>query len=90
MVDVLALPETPRQLVHWFLRHDRVTLTEVAAHLGQDHALARATLDTLVAEGFVQLQDYAGTPRYRLCLVARPPRQATTRFWATLGQKLDC
>ena len=89
MADVLALPDALRQLVTWMMRHDAVTLAEVAAHTGQETAAVHPMLDSLVAQGFVQLQDSAGTPHYRLCLVARRPRQAATNLWTTLGKKLD-
>jgi DNA-binding IclR family transcriptional regulator len=88
MADVLTLPDPLRQLAIWRLRQDAVSLEEVVAHLGQETEQARSLLDTLVVQGFAQVQNHDGVPRYRMSLLSRQRRQPARELWQTLGEKL--
>ena len=88
MADVLTLPDLLRQLATWMLRQEAVSLEEVVAHLGQETEQVCSLLDTLVAQGFTQVQDQHGVPQYRMCLLSRQRRQAALDLWQTLDEKL--
>jgi DNA-binding IclR family transcriptional regulator len=88
MADVLTLPDLLRQLATWMLRQNAVGLEEVAAHLGQETDQVRSLLDTLVVQGFTQVQDRQGVPRYRMCLLSRRRRQPALDLWQPLDKKL--
>ena len=88
MADVLALPDPLRQLATWMLRQDAVSLEKAVAHLGQETEQVRALLDTLVVEGFAQVQNHDGVPQYRMSLVSRPRRHPARDLWQTLNEKL--
>ena len=88
MADVLTLPDPLRQLATWMLRQEAVSLEEVVAHLGQETDQVRSLLDTLVAQGFTQVQDRQGVPQYRMRLLSRQRRQPTLDLWQTLDEKL--
>jgi DNA-binding IclR family transcriptional regulator len=88
MADVLALPDPLRQLATWMLRQDAVSLEKVVAHLGQETEQVRALLDTLVVEGFAQVQNHDGEPQYRMSLVSRQRCHPARDLWQTLDEKL--
>jgi amino acid permease len=75
IADVIALPEDQRQLVNWMMRREAVSLAEVAAHTGQDEAVARAALNGLVEQGFIRELEVDGETRYQLRLALRRGRQ---------------
>jgi len=88
MADVLTLPDPLRQLATWMLRQNAVSFEEVVAHLGQETDQVRSLLDTLVAQGFTQVQAQQGVPQYRMCLLSRQRRQSALDLWQTLDEKL--
>jgi DNA-binding IclR family transcriptional regulator len=77
MPEMLALPDEARTLVTWLLRQGEAGLSEVAALLEQEEAMARTLLTDLIAQGFVQQVRNEGEeqPRYRVRLAAKRGRQ---------------
>lgn len=75
MSAVLMLPDAQRRIVQWMLRQPECTLSEIAAHLGEDEAIARTLLDDLVDQDFVQEMNVGGTLYYRTKLASRRTHQ---------------
>lgn len=92
MADVFALPHSQRQIVTWMTREgmtgqETVSLADVAAHTGQDEAIVRTMLNTLVEQGFIGELEVDGETRYRPRLVSRRGRQLTEDIWQALDEK---
>jgi len=63
---------------------ETVSLADVATHSGQPEEAARAMLDALVGQGFVQELEVEGETRYRPRLVARRGRRLPEDVWQAL------
>jgi len=87
MADVLALPDSLRQLINWMMRRGEVSLAEVSAHVGQDEGVVRATLGELIVQGFVQEMEVGGEVRYRPRLAFRRGRRLPEGIWQALGDE---
>lgn len=55
MADVLVLPAEQRQLMVWLIRQQAATLAEAARHLACSETDAQALLESLLAQGHVQM-----------------------------------
>ncbi|MCC5666871.1 hypothetical protein LC653_23990 [Nostoc sp. CHAB 5784] len=67
MADILALPDSERQIVLWMLQTaEAVSLSEVAAYIGEDQEVTFTMLDYLVQRSFLQLLEGEGEPSYRI------------------------
>jgi hypothetical protein len=86
LADVFTLPDTLRHLVNWMMRRGEVNLTEVVTHIGQDESVARAILDRLVAQDFVQVMESKGEPHYQPRLAPRRGRKIPQGIWQALDQ----
>jgi hypothetical protein len=85
MTDVLGLPDRERELVSWIMRQGTVALPQVCAELAQDEPAALATLDGLIASGFLQTSEADGEQRYTVRVASRPVRRTGGRdLWKTL------
>ncbi len=87
MADVLALPDSLRQIINWMMRRGEVSLAEVAAHVGQDEDAVRTLLGELVEQGFVQKMEVGGEVRYRPRLALRRGRRLPEGIWQALGDE---
>jgi DNA-binding transcriptional ArsR family regulator len=65
MSDILELPDPLRETVLWMLRQREVTLSELAARLGEGAEAAREVLSNLVARGFLWETRVSSEARYR-------------------------
>ncbi|UCC64125.1 MAG: hypothetical protein JSV36_03440, partial [Anaerolineae bacterium] len=89
MADVLARPDSQRQILTWMTREgitgqETVSLADVMTHTGQPEAAARTMLNTLVEQGFIQELKGEGETRYQPRLAARRGRQLTEDIWQAL------
>jgi glutamate dehydrogenase (NAD(P)+) len=84
MAGIVALPDSLRQLVNWITRQNEVGFAEAVAHTGQDEAVVRTMLDTLLEQGFVRETDVAGESRYRVRLAPKRGRQLPQDIWQVL------
>ena len=84
MAGIVALPDPLRQLVNWITRQNEVRFAQVVAHTGQDEAVVRTTLDTLVEQGFVRETDVAGESCYRIRLAPKRGRELPRDIWQLL------
>lgn len=84
--DVLLLPEALQPLASWLMRQpEDVTLTQVAAFLGQSDAVARQQLNSLVQRGFVQVIPSEEEPRYATRFGDRRSRKLPDVLWQSLA-----
>ena len=68
MADILALPDSERQIMLWMLQTtEAVSLSEVAAYIGEDEEVTFTMLDYLLQRSFLQLLSGEGEPSYRIC-----------------------
>jgi len=93
MTDTLTLPDDQRLIVNWLMRQEvigqeTVSLSEVVAYTGQEEAVTRTMLNTLVSQGFIRELDIAGDTRYgpRLAHQQRG-RRLSTDIRQTLEKK---
>ena len=84
MAGIVALPDPLRQLVNWITRQNEVRFAQVVAHTGQDEAVVRTMLDTLVEQGFVRETDVAGESCYRIRLAPKRGRELPRDIWQLL------
>jgi len=89
MADVLALPDSQRQILTWMAREEitgqeTVSLAQVAAHIGRSEDVARSVLESLVEEDLIQEAEVEGETRYRPRLVARRGRELPEDIWQAL------
>ncbi|AFY32744.1 hypothetical protein [Calothrix sp. PCC 7507] len=67
MSDIQALPDSERQILLWMLQTvEVVSLSEVAAYIGEDQEITFTMLDYLVQRSFLQLLAGEGEPSYRI------------------------
>ncbi len=89
IADLLTLSDSPRQIVSWMLRQqltgqETVSLAEAAAFIGQPQAMAQATLDRLVKQGFIGESKGEGDVRYWPRLAIRRGSQLPSEIWQAL------
>jgi ATP-binding cassette, subfamily B, bacterial len=82
--QILELPKDQRGLITWLARHRDATAADVAAHLDQDEASARAALVALVEQGYVQMTEIDGESRYQPRLGRRRGSRLRPEIWRTL------
>ncbi len=76
MAEVLALPDSPRELALWLLRKGEATLAEAAEHAKQSEDACRAILQTLIDRGVALKVEQDGSCRYK----ARTGRKRGSRI----------
>jgi hypothetical protein len=84
MLDILTLPEDQQQIINWMTRQRAVSLADVVAQMGQDEAVARTMLDTLMGKGFVQEIPGEGELHYRTKMAFKRRRQLPSNIWQAL------
>jgi hypothetical protein len=87
LTDVLALPDSLRQLTNWMLRRGEVNIAEIAAHVGQDEEAVCTMLEELTDQGFVHEVRAGDEVRYRTQLAVRRGRQLPEEIWQALGDE---
>jgi len=88
MADVLVLPDSLRRLINWMMRQGEVSLTDVAAHIGQDEKVAHTMLEELMEQGFVREIEVRDEIHYRPQLALRQGRQLPDEIWQSLGEEV--
>jgi amino acid permease len=83
--DVLALGETDQRIVSELIRRGEVALADLAIHTGQDQAVVRTRLSSLVEHGYVSEVQAGAEPRYRVRLAPRRQRQVPPHIWQALA-----
>lgn len=83
--DVAELDDSLRGMATWLLRRGEAKPSEVARERGGAPEAARATLEALAAQGFVERVDAGADPRYRSRLAIRRGRQMPDAIWTALG-----
>lgn len=86
IVDAFTLPESERHLLNWITRQGEASMAEIAAHMGQDEAVARRIVTALVEQGFMRETRLAGELRYRTRLAPKRGRRATPEIWRALDE----
>jgi WD40 repeat protein len=81
------LPTPVQRLVNWLIREEHATLTEAAAHLGEDEATTQARLTALIEQGYVQSVTIDGQLQYCVRLATRAGRQMPNNVWQVLESK---
>jgi predicted ArsR family transcriptional regulator len=88
MADVLAPPDSLRQLAVWIIRHDGVRLTEAASILGRDGEAVRQMLQALIEQEFVREVAREGGTWYQICLTSERSHQHAHNLRRLLDEKL--
>lgn len=70
--------------MNWLVRQQQATVSEIAAHFGQDESAVQTLLDELVAQGYVQTVEQADRCDYQPNLVSRKGRNVPTNIWDAL------
>jgi DNA-binding transcriptional ArsR family regulator len=65
VVDIIGLPDVERQIVTRLLREGSASVEEVARHVKLDEFAARAHLNGLIDDGYVEQFEESGEIRYR-------------------------
>ncbi|MCX6022375.1 MAG: hypothetical protein NTZ05_11730, partial [Chloroflexi bacterium] len=89
MADVLALPDTQRQLCNWLIRQGGASLPDLLARFNQDEAATQEALALLVEQAFVQESTVDGVRRYKMRLSARRRQQVPLNIWQALDAKVE-
>lgn len=89
MADVVMLSDPLPRMVRYMLRERDVTLTAMAAFLGEDEAKTGAFLATLVDKGFVREMKIDGESHYRVRLANRRGAAPQSSIWQSLDNKLE-
>lgn len=84
MTDLLALADAERTLVNWLLRQRGASLADIVAHTHIESADLQATLDKLIAAGFLIFSDDADPALFKPNLVSRKPRTMPEKLWKAL------
>jgi amino acid permease len=84
MADMLALPAAEQGLLTWIMRRGAASLTEIAAHAGQDPVVTQAWLAEWVDAGLLVAHRDGGTPGYRVQFALRRGRTLPDALWQAL------
>ncbi|MBE9141534.1 hypothetical protein IQ254_30830 [Nodosilinea sp. LEGE 07088] len=84
MTDLLALADPERTLMTWLVRQRGATLTDIAAYTQTPPDLAQATVDSLMAAGFLKVDDTMTPAIFRPHLVSRQTRRVPDHIWHCL------
>ncbi|GAB4285718.1 MAG: hypothetical protein Fur0025_17590 [Oscillatoriaceae cyanobacterium] len=83
-LDILELPEAKRHLVNLLIRQKRMTLTELAAAVGEPETSLCQTISELVSQGFVQEMELEGQLCYQVMRASKPKRRVASDIWKAL------
>ena len=89
MGNILELPDGTRETIVWMLRETQVDLPQLAVYLGKDEDSARATVNALVAQGYVRMIDIKGQVHYRVRLKPKRKHNMPPDLWKALEDKAD-
>ncbi len=89
-VELLDLPAAHRQLITWMMRQTVVSVDQIVQHFEQSPGDVQAMLDSLLAQGLVQLDDSEeSTAYYRVKMGRRrgrsPAKSSSAAMWDKLG-----
>jgi WD40 repeat protein len=84
MADVLLLPDEQQSVVRWLLRHNAVSLSEIAAHLQQTEAATQALLLPLLEKRVVRQVEQNGAIAYEVKLAHKSNRRMPKDIWKIL------
>jgi Tryptophan/tyrosine permease family len=84
MLRLFDLPDAFWPMASWILRRGGATVTEAAAHFGQDAGTVRGALDTLVSQGVLRRLIGGTEPRYQARSARRRGRVLPNRIWTAL------
>ncbi len=84
MVDVLGLPDPSRALMTWLTRSGGASLAEAAAQTGQEEGVVSSLLDALAADGYLEIRQENGAPRYTATVGHRQARRTPRSLWNAL------
>ncbi len=82
--ELLDLPEGLRAIVQVVLRHQQVTLADIAAQLQQPIAQISPGLDQLVRQGLLHQVTLDNQCYYQLGSLIRKPRNLADQIWEQL------
>lgn len=84
MTDLLTLADPERSLVNWLLRQRGASLDDILAHTQAEPAAVEAMLDSLMAMGFLTLNEDTDPGLFKPTLVSRKPRALPEELWKTI------
>ncbi|MFQ4138649.1 hypothetical protein PGN35_020280 [Nodosilinea sp. PGN35] len=84
MTDLLSLADAERTLVNWLVRQRGASFSDLVAHTQLAPATLEATLNELLAAGFLTLDEAAEPPRFKPNLISRKPRTVPDPLWRAL------
>lgn len=84
-LDILNLADCDRALFRWMARQKQVKLAEIVAYLNQEEAEVKRRLDSLIQQGFIQVD---GEPE-ELCYRTQQAPKARSRLSSNIWQQLD-
>ncbi|MEA5451458.1 hypothetical protein VB780_22960 [Leptolyngbya sp. CCNP1308] len=84
MTDLLILADPERALVNWLLRQRGASLADILAHTQAEPATVHATLDNLIAEGFLSVSEATDPAIFKPNLISRRPRTIPDQLWKSV------
>jgi amino acid permease len=84
MGDLLDLPEDQQRLLAWVLRRGEASLSDLAAHTGQEESSLLAMLEGLAAQGYLQPARTGKDTRYQARLAVKRSRKLPAQVWQAL------
>jgi amino acid permease len=87
MGDILEMPEGERALLQWIMRRGSATLPEVAAHIGQTDADARAVLRAMIRRGALREVVTAEGTSYRPRIARKRESRLSGEIWDALNDE---
>jgi ribosomal protein S25 len=85
-LDTLTLPEPLQNVLRIITREREVSLAELVSHTGQDEAVLRSILHSLIEQGFVQTVASTDQQRYRTNLTPKRGRRLPNEIWQRLEE----
>jgi MinD-like ATPase involved in chromosome partitioning or flagellar assembly len=88
MLDVLALPDEPRQLMNWMIRQGPVQLEEAVRWTQKDAQVLSQVLEDLIQKGFVEKMQREGQVYYQPQLTSKVLRlksKLAQNIWDSIG-----
>ncbi len=86
LADVMTLPETVVQFIHWMMRQGEVSLGQVMAHTELSEEAAREMLSGLMEQGFVREVELENEIGYRAQFAPKRGRKVPKNIWKALDE----
>ncbi|MBD2440153.1 ArsR family transcriptional regulator [Nostoc sp. FACHB-110] len=85
-IDVMNLPDEPRQLANLIIHQQKVSLTQVITHLNIAAEVAQQHLQNLKNQGFIQEVNENGSIYYQPCFSTPKKSKLSQNIWDKLEE----